>query len=190
MSDDTAELREIPFLNGRYFATSDGRIWSKRRKRFRSPSLQITGYKTVTIRDEITKKTVTMLVHRLVAAAWIPNPAKAPQINHKDGDKTNNDVTNLEWCDGSHNMKHAWRIGLQPVTAAMQESARRCARSGGLKRRKLTAEMIEAARTRVACGEQQKDISLEYGVSQACLSMHLSGKTYTGSNETKKEEAA
>jgi NUMOD4 motif/HNH endonuclease len=53
------------------------------------------------------------LVHRLVAVAFIPNPKKLPQINHKDGDKTNNEVSNLEWCDRSHNQVHARKNGLQ-----------------------------------------------------------------------------
>lgn len=49
----------------------------------------------------------TYLVHRLVAQAFIPNPYNLELINHKDGDKTNNDINNLEWCDYSYNLKHA-----------------------------------------------------------------------------------
>lgn len=53
------------------------------------------------------------LVHRLVAKAFIPNTKNYPQINHKDGDKTNNCIENLEWCDRSHNQVHARKMKLQ-----------------------------------------------------------------------------
>lgn len=46
-------------------------------------------------------------VHRLVAQAWIPNPYQLPQVNHKDGNKYNNNVSNLEWCSNQYNRRHA-----------------------------------------------------------------------------------
>ena len=69
------------------------------------------GYKEVTLYLDGKKKSKT--IHRLVAITYIPNPENAPQVNHIDGDKTNNDVTNLEWCTSSDNIKHAFRTGLK-----------------------------------------------------------------------------
>lgn len=50
-------------------------------------------------------------IHRLVAAAFLPNPNNEPQINHIDGDKTNNALANLEWCSASRNTKLAFQNG-------------------------------------------------------------------------------
>ena len=51
-------------------------------------------------------------VHRLVALAFIPNPDNLPEVNHKDGDKSNNGVDNLEWVTGSQNVRHSMANGL------------------------------------------------------------------------------
>ena len=70
------------------------------------------GYPIVYLSKDGKQKTIT--VHRLVAQTFIDNPLSLPQVNHKDGCKTNNCVKNLEWCDNSYNQKHAWKSGLQP----------------------------------------------------------------------------
>jgi hypothetical protein len=69
------------------------------------------GYKTVTLR--INGKTKVCSIHRLVAKTFIANSNNYKCVNHIDGNKENNAVDNLEWCDYSHNIKHAYNNGLR-----------------------------------------------------------------------------
>lgn len=68
------------------------------------------GYKKVTLQKE--RKAHRFLVHRLVAIAFIPNPDNKPQVNHKNGIKTDVSLANLEWATESENTKHAFDYGL------------------------------------------------------------------------------
>lgn len=61
-------------------------------------------------------------LHRLVAQTFIPNPNNYPQINHKDGNKQNNCVENLEWCTQEQNMLHAFRTGLQKPSEKQRQA--------------------------------------------------------------------
>lgn len=69
------------------------------------------GYSVVYMRDD-TGRDRTMFVHRLVAIAFIPNPENKPQVNHKNGIKSNNFAYNLEWATNQENQIHAVKMGL------------------------------------------------------------------------------
>lgn len=88
----------------------DGRIFSTWGKRFKVQQDR-KGYKLVSVTD-INGNEKKMYVHRLVALAYIPNPCKYPCVNHKDGNPSNNNVENLEWCTHSKNTQHAHDNGL------------------------------------------------------------------------------
>ena len=72
-----------------------------------SPTKNKNGYLKVNLYCNGKQKTID--VHRLVTEAFLPNPDNLPQVNHKDEDKTNNRVENLEWCDHKYNMNYGTR---------------------------------------------------------------------------------
>lgn len=76
-----------------------------------SQSISNKGYCKVTLRKENSVDKKTFSVHRLVATHFIENPQNKPQINHIDGNKRNNKVSNLEFCTQSENIKHAYKNG-------------------------------------------------------------------------------
>lgn len=65
----------------------------------------------------INGKVVAILVHRLVAQTFIPNPDNLPEVNHKDCDRTNNCVSNLEWCTGQYNVAYKEKYGISAKEA-------------------------------------------------------------------------
>lgn len=96
-----------------YQISDKGRVFSKRRLdgnriiygKELHPTITQDGYLKIGLtKDGETKK---FYLHRLVAQHFIENPQNLPQVNHKDGNKFNNDVSNLEWCTRKQNQEHA-----------------------------------------------------------------------------------
>ena len=86
--------------------TRDGRIYSEISKRFLKPYPNSSGYLLIDLHDPISKTSKTYQVHRLVAKAYIPNDdLDRDYVNHKNGDKTDNDVSNLEWVTHKENIE-------------------------------------------------------------------------------------
>lgn len=108
--------KNIKGYEGFYQISNLGRVKSLKQKSFnREKIMKIIinprfGYAQLNFR--VNNKINCFKVHRLVAMAFIPNPENKPDVNHIDGNKLNNCVSNLEWCSKSENMIHAFKIGL------------------------------------------------------------------------------
>lgn len=98
-------------------------------------------------------------IHRLLAIAFIPNPKNYKVVNHKNGNKLDYRLCNLEWCSVSHNNKHAFLTGLNVPKSGEQSHAA-----------KLTAFKVRQIRYLLEYTNlSQKDIGLLYGVSRGCI---------------------
>ena len=94
--------RPIKGYEGQYLIDENGNIYSLPRHKEMSVHYSVDGYKKVSL--TLYNKTKQHMVHRLVAETFIPNPEGLPIINHKDENKTNNNVNNLEWCTYRYNI--------------------------------------------------------------------------------------
>lgn len=93
---------DISGYEGLYAITSCGKVWSWKRQKFLRPIKQKNGYLFVNLYDEA-NNSKAWLIHRLVAMTYLPNPNCFPQVNHKDENKFNNCLKNLEWCTAQYN---------------------------------------------------------------------------------------
>ena len=142
MSEENYVWTPIPTYEGFYEITRAGDIRSlhpKEGTRAIKPRIDWGGYLAVCLCKRGEAK--TKRIHRLVAETFIPKPVEKPFVNHKDGDKLNNHVRNLEWVTHSENLKHAHENGLiKPGKKKVRdlcsgksfESVREAARSIGI----------------------------------------------------------
>ena len=172
------EWKIIPETNGDYSVSSMGRVRSNgfyynasngtkictfnRKPRVLKPSKSTDGYLQVELHGK------TVRVHRLVATAFIGNPNNKPCINHKDGNKENNTVENLEWVTVAENNLHALSTGLRP-------------RGEQYPYAKLTESQVREIRQNhkpktVGCG--CKVLARKYGVHHSVIQNILNGKKW------------
>lgn len=155
-----------------YEVSSFGRV--RNGKKLLSPSLT-KGYPTVTLCNKGYRRTIR--IYKLVALAFIDNLAKLPCVNHKDGNKLNTHVDNLEWCTYGQNEKHAWKHGLIVFTENMKKAVTKT----------ILAE-VEKQKRRVHCFiggrivgtyESASEAARQIHGSQAHISDCCNGKRFT-----------
>lgn len=122
-----------------------------------------TGYHYIALHKN--NKIINMYVHRLVALYFLNNPNNYLQVNHKDGNKTNNYMDNLEWVTCSENHKHAYAIGLKKSSKGKSYT-----KGEDIFQSKLTEtdvrEILDLLQTNII----QQKIAQQYGISQAQVS--------------------
>ena len=139
-----------------YKVSNMGRI--RRGTRILAGSYHSDGYTFMTISGK------QIPIHRFVANAFIPNPENKPEINHKDGNKKNNCVDNLEWVTRSENQKHAIDNRLQPKGLSTYTS-------------KFTEEERQEIKDLWNSGEySRRELARKYGVSHTCINDIINDK--------------
>lgn len=171
--------KDIIGYEGLYQISNLGRVQSLdrfiKRKRFSitlregkelKQTITAAGYLSITLSNNKIK--TTFLVHRLVAIAFIPNPENKPDINHKKGIKTDNRVSEIEWCTKSENLTHAYKIGLREVVNGIK-----CHYS------KLTEKQVLEIRELYANSNlNYNSIALIYYVKEQTISSIINKKTW------------
>ena len=100
-------MKDIKGYEGLYAITSCGKVWSYQSKRFLLPYKNNKGYLFVKLSKGGIRKAYS--IHRLVALNYIPNPENKEQVNHKDENKENNCINNLEWMTNYENCHYGTR---------------------------------------------------------------------------------
>jgi hypothetical protein len=103
--------KEVIGYEGLYQVSNLGKVKSIKKNILLKPVFDKRGYNMVSL--YINGKGKTNKIHRIIAIAFIPNPENKPQVNHKDCNKNNNSVENLEWNTNRENIQHAYNNGLK-----------------------------------------------------------------------------
>lgn len=140
-----------------YEITRDGKVINKQTGHTLAPQPNGKGYLRVSIGKKL------MFIHRLVAEKYIPNPENKPQVNHKDGNKLNNCVDNLEWVTNQENRNHA-------VDNDLQVTGEKCSWA------KLTEENVKEIRANP--GYENEYWARKFKVSRSTISDVVNYRTW------------
>lgn len=141
----------------RYWVSDHGRVYSTiRGGRYLKQTISPPGYPYVSLMNASGVAT-KICVHRLVADAFIERKEEHQSVNHKDGNKTNNMLINLEWCTYQENQKHALETGLNTSIGETHYKT------------KLTKEDVKNIRRRSDGGEIHRIIAADYGLKRQAI---------------------
>lgn len=169
--------REIEGIQG-YSVSSEGRVRNDKTNRIKINTQNKVGYMVVSLKGK------TQLVHRLVANAFISNPEKKPTVNHKDGNKTNNFICNLEWATYAENNLHAYRV-LDSKERRKKIGERSPWKKGHIFTEQEREKMSKAKKKSVICIETGRiyscaeEASKEATVGKRCITHCCNGRVKT-----------
>ena len=149
------EWADILGYEGLYSVSTDGQVYTYKYKKVLKPRSK-KGYLNVSLSKN--KKRKEFKIHRLVAMSFIPNPENKEQVNHIDGDKSNNKVTNLEWVTQSENITHSYSLGLHSTTK---------------KPYKMTNDKISLLKSMLKENKTLKEIAETLEVSVSTIDRHV-----------------
>lgn len=156
-------------FSDKYYVSNMGRIFttSAHNKR-NNPAIMKPALTDGYLRTVMNRKTIK--VHRIVAMTWIENPNGKPQVNHKNGDKTDNRVANLEWCNNSENQLHAYRTGLSKPLRGNKNPRTKLNENDVLR---FKCEWSSRPRLKT-----RKQYAEEFGVSEAAIKDIIRGRSW------------
>lgn len=160
-----------------YEVSSLGNVRSiTRYKKILKPGL-VRGYPHITLYNSKNKKNKNYNIHRLVAETFIDNPNNLPQVNHKDGNKLNNSVDNLEWCTCKENILHGIKNGLKIYKKGTQNAM--YGKYGKNSNRAIPILQFDLNNNLVKQWDSQIEIQRELGYKQSVISNCCNGRGKT-----------
>ena len=173
------EWRPIEEYPG-YSVSDNGRIRDDSNNVIRKTTISKIGYPVVRLNGK------TQYVHRLECKAFLPNPDNKSTVNHKDGDRSNNDLSNLEWATYRENNIHGWRV-LDSTDRRERARKPRCEYfgPGHIMNDEGRRKMSEAKKKQIICVETGKvyscalEASEHSTVGKACITHACNGRCKT-----------
>lgn len=158
----TTKLYPLTEFTG-YSIDKSGRVYSHKTNMYLTPFKNNYGYFVYGLRQNGKEKQIGRA--RLLALQFINNPDNKPQVNHIDGDKTNDTLPNLEWVTSKENIQHSFRMGLQPKQKRGEDNPLHKLTDNSIKEILRCKGMIP-----------QKTLARIYGVDQSLISRIYSGE--------------
>ena len=176
----------IPSTNGKYEASNYGRIKNAKTQKILKLQENVNGYYCLALHIVPTIQS-NVRVHRLVAEAFLGECPKGYVVNHKDGNKHNNNITNLEYVTPSENNYHAIRNGLRKPNTSQLGKHGEEAGASKISEEQAIAVLKEYYRTGDGYRKISKRLGISLGIVQGILSKSRPRWIYLDREKIKKE---